>query len=246
MPTPESYVVHPGDCAPIYKNGHWDGHTIIKPLLQGTSKGIDELSVVRADDLGSIRKRVERIHREFDEPALVERYIGGEKAKEFTVPVLIFHDGRIAELPIAEIDLCRIPAAQREFRFLTRDLKGRDEDYYRKVLKIPAELPAEITARIYSDVRRMVKEIGCRDMTRVDMRGDSTGLYYIEVNLNPSKSRFHNSLTLSAYSLGLDYPEIIAFIPYQAMLRYGMKPPRKLGELAKPVVALSEPVQAVA
>jgi D-alanine-D-alanine ligase len=232
LPTPESYVVHPGDHSPIYRHGHWNGYVIIKPLLQGNSRGIDGFSVVRADDFESIRERVERIHHAFDEPALVERYIGGENAKEFTVPMFISHDGRTAELPITEIDLSQIPVAQGRFRFLTHDIK--DEKYY---LKMPADLPPETISRIYSDVARVIEEIGCRDMTRVDMRGNSTGLYYIEVNVNPGKNRF-SYLTTSAYSLGLHYPEIIAFIPYQAMLKYGLEPPRKLEELARPVMAL--------
>jgi D-alanine-D-alanine ligase len=240
LPTPESYVVYPDGYSPIYQNGHWDSYVIIKPLLQGNSRGMDEFSVVSADDFESIREGVERIHHEFDEPALVERYIGVENAKEFTVPMLISFDVRTAELPITEIDLSQIPVAQGRFRFLTHNIK--DEKYY---LKIPAELPPEIIRRIHSDVGRIIREIGCRDMTRVDMRGDSTGLYYIEVNVNPGKNRF-SYLTTSAYSLGLDYPEIIAFIPYQAMLRYGLEPPRKLEELVKPVMALFDTIQAVA
>jgi D-alanine-D-alanine ligase len=238
LPTPQSYVVYPGDYSPIYQHGHWDSYVIIKPLLEGNSRGIDEFSVVRADDFESIVKRIERLHDEFDEPVLVERYIGGENAKEFSVPMFISFDGRIAELPIVEIDLSQIPVAQGRFRFLTHDIK--DEGHYRK---IPAELPPEIITRIHSDVGRIIREIGCRDMARVDMRGDSTGLYYVEVNVNPDKSKFNSSLTTSAYSLGLDYPEIIAFIPYQAMLRYGLEPPRKLEELVKPVMALFDTTQ---
>ena len=234
LPTPESYVVYPGDHSPIYQQGHWDGYVIIKPLLHGDSIGIDEFSVVYADDFGSIRERVERIHHEFDEPVLVERYIGGENAKEFTVPMLISHNGRTAGLPIVEIDLSQIPATQGGFRFLTHDMK--DEDYY--LIKKPAELPPEVIKRIYSDVGRIVKEIGCEDMARVDIRCDPTDLYYIEVNVNPGKDRFNSYLPRSAYSLGLDYPGIIAFIPYQAMLRYGLEPPKKLAELVKPVMAL--------
>jgi len=65
LPTPESYVVYPGNHSPIYQHGHWDGYVIIKPLLHGDSIGIDEFSVVSADDFGLIRERVERIHHEF-------------------------------------------------------------------------------------------------------------------------------------------------------------------------------------
>jgi len=238
LPTPDSYVVDPGHCLPIYQNRHWDGYVIIKPLCQGNSRGMNGFSVVRADDVASIRERVEQIHNTFGEPVLVEKYIGGENAREYTVPMLISHDGRIAELPITEIDLTQIPAARGRFRFLTHEIK--DEKYY---LKIPAELAAGTVSRMSSDVRRITRAMGCRDMIRVDVRGDSTGLYYIEVNANPGKNKF-SYLTTSAYSLGLRYPEIIAFIPYQAMLKYGTVPPRKLEKLVEPVVALFDTRQA--
>ena len=88
------------------------------------------------------------------------------------MPMPSSHDGRIAALPITEIDLSQIPPAQGRFRFLTHDIK--DEKQY---LEIPAELP----------------------------------------------------------------PEIIAFVPYQAMLRYGLEPPGKLEELVRPVMALFDP-----
>jgi len=232
LPTPESYVVHPGDYALIGQHADWGGYVIVKPLLQGNSRGMDEFCVVPCGDSKSVRERVERIHREFDEPALVERFIGGTGTRELTVPVLIAHDGSIAWLPITEIDLAQIPAAQGEFRILTHDIK--DEKYY---LEIPADLRSGTVRKIHSNVERIIAEIGCRDTVRVDMRGNSTGWYYIEVNANPGKNRF-SYLTVAAYSLGLQYSEIIAWIPYEAMCRYGLKSPRKLEELVRPVVAL--------
>ena len=81
LPTRESYVVYPGDYSPIYQDRPWGGYVIIKPLLQGNSRGMDEFSVVSADDFESIRERVEQIHHEFDEPVLVERYIGGKNSR---------------------------------------------------------------------------------------------------------------------------------------------------------------------
>ena len=233
LPSPESYVVYPGNYSPINQYGHWDGFVIIKPLLHGDSIGIDEFSVVRVDDFGSIKERVERLHHEFGEPVLVERYIEREDTREFTVPILISHDGRVAKLPIIEINLSQISLSQGKFRLLTHAIK--EQEYS---LKIPAELIPEITTRIYSDVEKVIKVIGCRDMARVDLRYDSTGLYYIEVNVNPGKDRVSSYLTASANYLGLDYRGIIAFIPYQAMLRYGLEPSRELKELVKPVLAL--------
>lgn len=234
LPTPQSYVVYPDDFSPICQNRHWKGNVIIKPLLQGNSRGMDEFSVVSAHDRMTIRERAERIHTKFNEPALIERYIGGKDAKEFTVPVLIFHDGTTIGLPIIEIDLSQIPVSQGKFRFLTHDIK--DEKYY---LKFPPELSPNTIRRMYSDVRRIIQAIGCLDMIRVDCRGDSTGLYYIEVNVNPGKNRF-SYLIASACALGFTYPEIIGFMPYQAMLRYGLKPPIKLEELERPILALHD------
>ena len=257
LPTPECYVVYPDGYLPIYPNeevtagrqedlghwlddikkqyGHWDSYVIIKPLLQGNSRGIDEFSVVSAGDFESVRERVERIRHEFNEPVLIERYIEGESTREFTCPMLISHEGVVAELPLTEIELSQIPVAQGRFRFLTPDIKY---ELYRQppdYLKIPADLSPEIIRRIYSGIGRISKEIGCRDMARVDIRGDSTDLYYIEVNVNPGKNRL-SYLPMAAYSIGLEYQEIIAFIPYQAMLKYGLAPPKKLEELVKPVL----------
>ena len=240
LPTPESYVVAPEDCSPIRRHGHWAGCVIVKPLLQGNSRGIDEFSVLDAGESAAIRERVEQIHDEFGEPALVERFIGGENAMELTAPMLVSHDGRIADLPLTEIDLHQIPAAQGKFRFLTHSIK--DEKYY---LKIPADVSPQAAGRIRADVRRIIGAIGCRDMVRVDVRGDSTSLYYIEVNVNPGKNRF-SYLTASAYSAGLDYAELVAFIPYSAMLRYDLEPPRALAQLVRPVVALFTGSQAAA
>jgi hypothetical protein len=79
--------------------------------------------------------------------------------------------------------------------------------------------------------------MGCRDMARVDMRAGDNNWDYIEVNANPGKNKF-SYLMMSAYSLGLDYANIIAWIPYQAMLRYGIKPTRGLKRLVEPVLSL--------
>lgn len=233
LPTPESYVVYPGNYSPIHQSDHWDGFVIVKPLLHGDSIGIDEFSVISAIDFGSIKEKSEQLHHEFDEPVLVERFIEGDNIREFTVPILISYDGRIAKLPIIEIDLARIALAQGRFGLLTHAIK--EQEYS---LKIPAELPPEITNRIYSDVGKIIRAIGCKDMVRVDLRYDSTDLYYIEVNVNPGKDRFSSYLTASTNSIGIDYPGIIAFIPYQAMLRYGMESPLELEKLVKPVMAL--------
>ncbi|MHA2494684.1 MAG: hypothetical protein ACXAEI_04285 [Candidatus Hodarchaeales archaeon] len=232
LQTPISLVIYPGDYLTIHKSSHWDCLVIVKPLLQGNSRGIDETSIIHTADQDSLRERVEEVQNEFGEPALIEKFIGVEDVNEFTVPMLISHDGRIADLPITEIDLSQIPPARENFRLLTNEIK--DEKYY---LKIPADLPLETEERISSEVRRIITEIDCRDMVRVDIRTDPFGVFYLEINVNPGKNRF-SYLTLAAQSIGIDYPELISFIPYQAMLKYRLEPPEQLAELVRPVIDL--------
>lgn len=242
LSTPESVVVHPGDYLPIYQGIYWDGDVIIKPLLQGSSKGIDDLSVIKAKESEAIRDKIEQIYNRFNEPAIIERYIGGKDAKEYSIPVLISNTGKTIELPIIEINLCQLPVIQGEYRFLTQEIKQeiragwitRDNKNF---LNIPANLPPETIRMINSDIRRIIKSIGCRDMIRIDIRSDSSGWYYLEVNANPGKNKF-SYLIRSANSLGLDYSEIIGFIPYQALLRYGIKPSKKLVQLVNPIKEL--------
>lgn len=242
LSTPESIVVQPGDYSPIYQRIFWDGVVIVKPLLQGCSKGIDNLSVIKAKESETIRDKVEQIHNRFNEPAIIERYIGGKDAKEYSIPVLISNTGKTIELPIIEINLCQLPVIQGEYRFLTQEIKQeiragwitRDNKNF---LNIPANLPPETIRMINSDIKRIIKSIGCRDMIRIDTRSDSSGWYYLEVNVNPGKNKF-SYLIRSANSLGLDYSEIIGFIPYQAFLRYGIKPSKKLVQLVNPIKEL--------
>jgi D-alanine-D-alanine ligase len=239
--TPESLVVYPGDYTSINQCANWDDFVIVKPLLKGCSKGIDEHSVIYSGDFDAIMDKVEQLHKVFNEPAFIERFIGGDGAREYTIPILISYEGKIADLPITEIDLSQLPSAQGKFRYLTQEFKQENRAEFnltdKPFLKIPADIPPEAVKKIRSDVRKIINTMRCRDLTRVDIRADTTGWYYIEVNVNPGKNR-SSYLIVSASSLGLNYSELIAFIPYQAMLKYGLKPPRKLEELTKPVMEL--------
>jgi len=67
--------------------------------MEGSAKGIEPDSVV--NDLVHLKKAVNRIHEDFGEPALVERFIDGV---ELSVGIL---NNEI--LPILEIDFSTLP-----------------------------------------------------------------------------------------------------------------------------------------
>ncbi len=118
LKTPDFIVVDPGDGLSIYQCLKWNSNVIIKPLLQGHSMGIDGNSVIYSGYPIKIKQKVEAIHRQFNEPAIVERYIGGDDAREYTLPVLISHDGKLLDLPIIGIDFSKIPPVNGNLRYL--------------------------------------------------------------------------------------------------------------------------------
>lgn len=228
--TSASYIVY-SDYS-VIKENRQKGFVIIKPLLQGNSRGMDETSVVDGNDFEAIEGKVKQIQKQYNEPVLVEEYISGKNVREFSIPLLIAHTGKIAKLPIVEIDLDKIPKKQGKFKFLDHSIK--DEIYY---LIIPADIEDESVKKLYSDAERISAEIECRDMTRLDLRVNGEGYYWIEINVNCGKNRF-SYLSEAFYTLGFDYRQLLGFIPYQEMLRYGLEPPKQLEELITPVMQL--------
>ncbi len=226
--TPASYTVS-SDYS-VIKENRQAGFVIIKPLLQGNSRGMDETSVVDGNDFEAIEGKVKQIQEQYNEAVLVEEYISGENVREFSIPLLISHTGKIAKLPIVEIDFEKIP--KRQFKFLDHSIK--DEIYY---LIIPANIEDDLVKELYSDAERISAEIGCRDMTRLDLRANEEGNYWIEINVNCGKNRF-SYLSEAFYTLGFNYKQLIGLIPYQGMLTYGLEPPKQLEELITPVMQL--------
>jgi D-alanine-D-alanine ligase len=166
------------------------------------------------------------------------------EVKELSAPVLISNAGDVYALPILELDLNKVSNPPGSYNFLTQSFKEQNRAKCLKVedkiyLKVPAVLNQEMIDRINPDVATIVNAVGCRDMARVDIRWDSSGLYYIELNVNPGKNKF-SYLMMAGYSLGLSYAEMISFIPYQALLRYGIQPTKQLERLVAPVTSLFE------
>ena len=132
---------------------------VIKPLNEGSSVGV---SIVHEDDHFDLAAAEWR----YGEQVMVERYIAG---RELTVAVM----GDRA-LSVTEIDTQR--------RFYDYDAKYAQGGSRHQV---PADLPADV----YDEALRISllahETIGCRGVSRADMRYDGTNLYMLEVNTQP-------------------------------------------------------------
>jgi D-alanine-D-alanine ligase-like ATP-grasp enzyme/ribosomal protein S18 acetylase RimI-like enzyme len=182
VPTPAGVVVPvgarpaPADLPP--------GRLIVKPIRADGSEGIDAASVVPGPGQ-ALLKAIGRIHRDFDQPALVEQFIDG---REINVSV-IQRAGALRVLPLAEIDFSAFGPDRP--RIVDYAAKWRQESFeFRNTpRKIPASLPAKVAAEIRRHARAAWHAVACQDYARVDCRVDAQGrAYVIEVNANPDIS----------------------------------------------------------
>ncbi len=132
---------------------------VIKPLNEGSSVGV---YIIHEDDHFDPTAAAWR----YGEQVMVEKYIAG---RELTVAVM----GNRA-LGVTEIDTQR--------RFYDYDAKYAQGGSRHQV---PADLPTDI----YDEALRISllahETIGCRGVSRADMRYDGTDLYMLEVNTQP-------------------------------------------------------------
>lgn len=182
---------------------------IVKPKSEGTSKGLDENSIVR--DRSSLKKQVEKVLNIYKQPALVEEFIEG---KEFTV-ALLGNEEPMA-FPVVQyqidgkLDLGNL--------FYTNEMVTADEvDYI---------CPAKITDKLAKELQNIsvaaYKAVGCRDFGRVDFRVDSNDRpYVLEINPLPCLN-VKDAYGIVAKAIGVSFDKMINNILNQALKRYGM------------------------
>jgi len=197
VPTPDFFVCETGH-EPLPRG--WRFPSIVKPNLEGTSKGITGASVV--DDEASLRRRCRRMIRRYRQPALVERYVAG---REFTVGIVGWP--RPVVFPPMEVVFLRSgPRTVYEYS-LKQDWEG----------KLEYVCPARIPRPLADEIRRRALEafhlFGCRDVARVDFRVDARGRpWVIELNPLPGLTPGYSDLVLNAAAVGVGYDELVARI----------------------------------
>lgn len=182
----------------------------VKPVAEGTGKGVSPESVVRsAERLPEVCGRLIEIYRQ---PVLVESYLSG---REFTVAILgTGHEARA--LGTMEIHLL----AGAEPGVYSYKNKEHCEELveYRLVRADQDGLVAEVEAVSL----KAWKVLGCRDAGRVDIRCDGTGSpLFMEVNPSAGIHPQHSDLPIICNQLGIPYVTLIERIVESATRRIG-------------------------
>ncbi|MBM4018551.1 MAG: GNAT family N-acetyltransferase [Planctomycetes bacterium] len=160
------------------------GPFIVKPVGADGSEGIDASSVVSSAG-PALERAVRRVHKQFRQAALVERFIDG---RELNVSLLECR-GRPRVLAVGEIDLSAFPRGRPRIVDYAAKWLPDTFEYRHTPVVVPALLSAAQARRVHELALAAWRVMGCRDYARVDFRMDGRGrLFILDVNPNPDVS----------------------------------------------------------
>ncbi|TNF25961.1 MAG: D-alanine--D-alanine ligase [Deltaproteobacteria bacterium] len=182
---------------------------IVKPVAEGSSKGVVATSVVHDD--AALRAIVGEIVGKYNQGALVEGFLPG---REFTVGLLGGDRPRV--LPPMEIVFQAKAGPNPVYTFQHKQDVG-DEVVY----QCPAVLDEALYDAIVDVARNAWDALGCSDVARVDVRLDAAGQpCFIECNPLPGLTPGWSDLCMIATAADLDYESLIAEIMAPALRRF--------------------------
>ena len=179
---------------------------VVKPLHEGSSKGISSESIV-FDEAG-LRERAGVVAAEYRQPAFCEEYVAG---REVTVGLLGEPPRMLPPMEVVFLGDEKLP-------LYSFEVKRRFEELVR--YEIPAPLtPAELAA-LERDSLAAFLALGCRDVARLDFRLAEDGTpYFLECNPLPGLAPGVGDLTFIAEAAGVSFEGLIGEILDGALRR---------------------------
>ncbi len=194
----------------------------VKPLYEGSSKGIDVGSLCR--DPEEVAARVRWVQEAYHQPALVEEFLTG---REFTVAILGNGAGARV-LPPVEIRFDTLPAGAPPLYGWEAKWVWDTPEAPLSIFQCPASLDTTLEGEIAAAALGAFHALGCRDWSRVDLRLDAQGRpHVLEVNALPGilpDPTQNSCFPKAARAAGMDYDRMILAVLEAALERLGMAP----------------------
>ena len=176
---------------------------VVKPANEDGSAGITEDSVVA--DLAGLRRQVKWLREGFRQDSIVEEFVDGQ---EFNVGVL--GNGTAAD-PHRSLPPAELVYRNQRWRLCTYESKwdSTHPSYAEIAPSCPAEISAELAARLSQITLACARNFRLTGYARVDFRMNADGeLFVLEVNPNPDISP-DAGMARAARAAGLTYPDLI-------------------------------------
>ena len=195
---------------------------IVKPLWEGSSKGIGNKALVGT--LKELKEQVATILTRYRQPALVEKYLPG---REFTV-ALLGNGDQVEILPMVEIRFDQLPAEINPIYSYEAKWVWDTVEKPLEIFTCPARMPLRLRKKIQSVCQAAFSALRCQDWCRIDIRLDDRGEPNV-LELNPLPGILPNPDANSCFpkaarTAGLAYEDLINRVLEIACQRLGLKP----------------------
>ncbi len=193
---------------------------IVKPLYEGSSKGILNSSIVHNPN--DLRREVKRVLSDYQEPALVEKFLSG---REFTI-ALLGNGSSLRVFPVVEVRLDKLPPGVNPIYSYEAKWVWDQTDHPIEMYDCPAHIDARLDARIKEICSQAYRVLRVRDWCRMDVRLDEQGEPNV-LELNPLPGILPNPDEHSCYPMasrmaGLKYNQMLNAVLEAAARRYGI------------------------
>ncbi len=192
----------------------------LKPLHEGSSKGITEKSFCRTRE--ELDSQAAFLLETYEQPVLAEEYLPGA---EFTCAVL-GNGSEARVLPIVGINFGSLPdGAIPIYGYEAKWIWDRPENPL-DMFSCPAPIDESLRQSIEELTLKAYSVLGCRDWSRIDVRLDAAGTPNV-VEVNPLPGILPNPddnscLPKAARAAGIEYDELIRSCLQHAAMRQGV------------------------
>ncbi|HEV8446993.1 MAG TPA: hypothetical protein VGQ44_09230 [Gemmatimonadaceae bacterium] len=193
--------------SPLAPRPTTDAPMFLKPVQEGSSKGITERNLVRTRD--ELEATARFLLSTYDQPVIAEAFLPGA---EFTCGVL--GNGRTARvLPLVGMNFGSLPAGALPIYGYEAKWVWDTPDRPLDMFECPARVDLRLQHAVEDVVLRAYRILGCRDWSRIDVRLDQHGTPNI-VEVNPLPGILPNPadnscLPKAARAAGLSYDALI-------------------------------------
>ena len=194
--------------------------SIVKPVSEGSSKGIFNSSLVR--NYYELNAEIKRVIDVYNQPAIIEEFLPG---KEFTV-ALIGNEDNTEILPIVEIKYENFPDdIEHLYSYEAKWILDTKDNVF-DVFECPAAIDKNLEKQIKDTVLQTYNILRCKDWSRIDIRLEKNGIpNVIEINPLPGimpDPNENSSFPKAARVAGINYNELIQRVLFEACKRYNL------------------------